>query len=356
MEAVNDIISMLNLLPQSAFCVKDGTILYANSEAKMQFLEKNTSIIPLLMTGHQEYADFQGGCLYLNIQVCGASCGASVTRIDGYDVFVLEQDDDRAELQAMALAARELRQPLSSLMMVTNNLFPLSEDDSDPALQKQIARINRGLYQMQRIVCNMSDAYRYSQDFTIQEATRNISGTLNEIFTSAANSLEHTGLTLHYSGPSEPIYGLIDLEILERAINNILSNAIKFTLPGSTIEARVTQKNDMLYLTVQNSNHPDFQPISSDPFRRFQRKPGIENSKFGIGLGLVLVRAAAAAHGGTVLMEQSQERTTLTMTISIRESTEALVRTLVLRPDYAGERDHLLLEFADFLSAAHYNK
>ena len=34
MEAVNDILSMLDLLPQSAFCVKDGIIVHANPEAK----------------------------------------------------------------------------------------------------------------------------------------------------------------------------------------------------------------------------------------------------------------------------------------------------------------------------------
>ena len=356
MEAVNDILSMLDLLPQSAFCVKDGIIVHANPEAKKKFLAENTAISPLLVTGNQEYADFKSGCLYLNVRLCGASCGASVTKVDGYDIFVLEQDDDQAELQAMALAARELRQPLTSLMTVADGLFPLPEDDPDPVMQERIARINRGLYQMQRIVCNMADAYRYCQELNVQEETWNISSKLNEFFQSAVPSVEHIGLQLHYTGLKNPVYGLIDNEMLERAVNNILSNAVKFASKGSIIEAKATQKDSMLYLTVQNSNHADFKPMAGDPFRRFQRQPGIEDSKFGIGLGMVLIRAAAAAHGGTVLLEQTRERTTLTMTISVRESAEALVRSLIHRPDYAGERDHLLLEFSDFLPATQYNK
>ena len=72
---------------------------------------------------------------------------------------------------------------------------------------------------------------------------------------------------------------------------------------------------------------------------------------------MVLIRSAAAAHGGTVLLDRTKEGLNrLTMTLSIRQSTDTMVRTpaYIPHPDYAGERDHRLLELSDVLPAEFY--
>ena len=258
----------------------------------------------------------------------------------------------------MALAAQELRQPLTSIMTVADRLFPLAEEESDPELQDQVSRINRGLFQMLRIISNMSDAYRYSQNLSTNQKTRNICGLLDEIFQSAVPLVAHTGTQLNYTGLQESIYCLVDAEKLERAVSNILSNALKFSPKGSVIDAKLTRKGNMLYLTVQDTGTGIPQRMRSNVYSQFRREPGIEDSRFGIGLGMVLIRSAAAAHGGTVLIQQHpEEGTKFTMTISIRQNSDHFLRSnSVLHADYAGERDHNLLEFSDSLPADLYRK
>ena len=93
----------------------------------------------------------------------------------------------------------------------------------------------------------------------------------------------------------------------------------------------------------------------SNVFTRYQRQPGIEDSRFGIGLGMVLIRNAAAAHGGTVLIDQSQgSGTRVTLTIKVQQNPSNTLRSPVLRVDYAGERDHCLLELSEILPAHLY--
>ena len=70
---------------------------------------------------------------------------------------------------------------------------------------------------------------------------------------------------------------------------------------------------------------------------------------------MVLVRCIASIHGGTVLMEQG-ERNRVTMTIAIRQSPDGTVRSNRLLVDYAGERDHRLIELADVLPSELYRK
>ena len=89
-------------------------------------------------------------------------------------------------------------------------------------------------------------------------------------------------------------------------------------------------------------------------FDSFLREPGILDGRCGIGLGMVLVRAAAASHGGTVLVEQTSAATKITLSLLISQQTESTVSSPVLRVDYAGERDHRLLELSDALPADAY--
>ena len=68
-----------------------------------------------------------------------------------------------------------------------------------------------------------------------------------------------------------------------------------------------------------------------------------------------MVRLAATQHGGTVLIDHPHEiGTRVTMTMAIRQTQNASVRTPIMHIDYAGERDHALIELADILPAELY--
>lgn len=353
MEQIETLLGMLNLMVCPAFCVKDGTVICVNQAAKTLLLSPQTPISQLLETGTVEYPAFQDGYLYLTLSIGGNIWGASVTRMDGYDVFILE-DDQRTEIQAMALAAQQLRQPLSTIMTVADQLFPLTGTD-DPAAQDQVARINKGLFQMLRIVTNMSDAYLYSKDSTGHQEIVNICAYLEETFRTAGETVSHAGIDLHFQNLHEPVFSLADSEKLERAVNNILSNALKYTPKGGTIDAKLTRRNNMLYLTVQDNGDGIPPELRGSLFSRYQRQPGIESSQQGLGLGMVIIREAASIHGGTVLLEFPKDcGTRITMTIAIRKKTDTGVSSPVFRIDYAGGRDHRLLELSDSLPYSLY--
>lgn len=353
MEQMKDINGMLNLIEAPAFCVKNGEVVLLNEAARNSGIAEGMLVNDLLHTGIREYGEYKGGCLFLELKIGGAS----VNRVDEYDIFRLEDTEDQAHLQAMALASQDLRQPLTNVVTIADQLFPLAEEDSNPALQELIARINRGLYQMQRIIVNMSDAFRYSKETVSRKETVNICEHINEQFAAAGELIAHTGMTLAYTPLTEAIYCLADTEKLERAIHNILSNALKFAPKNSTIQAKLTRKGNMLYLTVADSGDGINPSLRQNVFSRYRRQPGVEDGRYGIGLGMVLIRNAAAVHGGTVLMEQSESvGNRLTITLTIDQSSAEGLHSPIMKVDYAGDRDHHLLEFANSLPAKLYRK
>ena len=354
MDREKDAMGMLDLMVSPVFCVKDGKIVKCNAAAQSLLLREGMDIESLLVTGQTEYAEFSEGCLYLTLEISGVRMGVSVTRVGDFHVFLPEEDGDQAQLQAIALAARELRVPLTGIMTTADRLFPVSALQEDPELREQVARMNRGLYQMLRIIGNMSDAGRYTAAVPTME-TLDITGFLQEIFHRARELVSHAGISLHFENLPHSLYMLADSEKLERAVMNILSNAMKFTPAGGRIDAKLLRRGNWLYLTVSDSGEGVPDALRSSLHRRWQRQPGLEDNRFGIGLGMVLIRSAAASHGGAVLIDHPEGcGTRITMTLAIRQNNSGNVRSPMLRIDYTGERDHSLIELADILPASLY--
>lgn len=353
MEQEKDSLGMLDLMIHPGFCVNNGVITKVNKAAEGLLLTAGTNIQPLLLTGKEEYAAFTDGCLYLSLSVSGKPWGASVSRVGNAHVFVLEQESDFGELRSMALAARELREPLTNIMVTANRLFPLTSDD--PETKGQVARLNRGLYQMLRILGNMSDAGR-STSLSRMES-RDVNSLFAEIFERAETLVAHAGITLTYRGLDQAAVCPVDAEQLERAIWNMISNAIKFTPVGGTIQVSLTRNGSMLYLQVRDNGSGIAENIKGSVFSRYLRYPAIEDNRYGIGLGMVLIRSAAANHGGTVLIDSpkgSGTRVTMTINMNCDQGQDTTLRSPILRVDYAGGRDHSLLELSDHLPPSLY--
>ena len=338
---------MLELMLRPAFCVKDNQIQLCNSAAQALPLSPGGDIRELLLTGQTEYAQFSQGCLYLRLLLPPRNPGACVSRVDGWDVFVLDTQDSDAVLQALALATRTLREPMSGAMLSAWHLL-----DRDLPPTPHAAALRRNMHQLLRILGNMSDAERYTHG--AQQELLDADSLFREILEKAQALLADSGTVLHWQSLDTPVMTLADREQLERSLLNLLSNAVKFSPKGTPITVNLTRNGQMLYLRLQTGGHMDTAMLSG-VFNRYLRQPGLEDIRNGLGLGMVLVRSTAANHGGTVLIDQPQgQGVRITMTLAIRRRPEAVLRSPILRPDYAGDRDHALVELSDCLDSSAY--
>lgn len=355
MEQTNDSLKLLDMLARPAFAVKDGMIIHVNGEAAGYTFCQGMPVADLLATGAEEYAAMESGKLYLTLRFQGLSFDAGVTRMDGYDIFTVECADDLPELQAVSLAATELREPLSNMQMAMDQLLP-SLDPANPTVCRQAEQMNRNLHRMLRLVGNMSDALRYADTTASHMEARDITAVIGEVFEKAATLLSQAGIALCFTNLKESVLCMVDAEKLERAIYNILSNAVKNSDPGSTVEAKLTRRGNKLQLSVRDHGVGIPDDILGSVFQRHLRIPGLESGSHGMGLGMVLIRSAATAHDGTVLIRRMpQGGTQVTMTISTRCATDGNLASSILRIDYAGGFDHGLTELSDVLPQSLYS-
>ena len=335
---MKDIAHMLELMDRPAFCAEGGIITAANRAARARQIPLGEPVEPLLVTGLEEYRDFDRGWLSLRLSCCGEVYDASVSAADGKHIFTLESQDAGEELRLLALTAQVLRSPLGDVMALVEELPEDLESE-------RLARIRKGLYQMLRIVGNLS------VPVGIRLEMQDVDAVLRELWEKAEAACESRGVKLRYRGTSRPLYSNIDTQLLTRAIHNLLSNSLKFAADGGEILLELTVGQKFYRISVRDhgtSVSPDL-----DLFDRWRREPGIEDGRTGLGLGLKLVQLAAAAHGGTVWFDRLKGAG-FQVILSLPIDQDSLLRSPRYRVSYSGDRDPLLLELSDVLPPEFY--
>lgn len=340
MEQKTDELELLNLITRPVFCVKNRCITKVNEAAARLFLQEGMDATQLFEAGLEDYLQFDNGMLYVTLSICAQPWGASITRIGEQDIFSMDQQFGSNELRVLALAARELRAPLSNVMLAAQQLE--KKDEAAAA----VSRMNRGINQLLRIIGNMSDAAAATP--SSKKRLCNADALFGENL-EKASALTGNNAAIHYHGLAEEVLIQADQQQLERAALNMLSNAIKFS-EGGQISAELQKCGKMLRFSVTDHGRGMNESIEATLFQRYLRDPVIEDSRHGIGLGMLIIRNAAAAHGGAVLIDHPDGcGTRISITLSCEKPSAVMLRSPAIFADYAGELDHALLELSECL-------
>lgn len=123
---------------------------------------------------------------------------------------------------------------------------------------------------------------------------------------------EEKNLSLRVVGEAPPLAA--DRLLIERAITNLVSNAIRHAFEGSTITIEIASEGSISTVAVTNEGEGIAPAHQVRIFDRFYR---VDSSRTrlegGSGLGLAIVRSIASAHGGNVSVHSEAGRTTFTL-------------------------------------------
>lgn len=352
MKKPNEPMAMLDMFMHPAFRVKDGTICEVNSYAAHRGIETGTPVDTFITHDKEVYTAFEGGCLSLCVNVAGADHIATVYPAEDGDIFHLQSAEDSPELRVMTLAAQQLRSPLSEIMSAASSLFAKEAIQQTAEAREQAGIINRGLYQLLREIGNMSAAASYRQGRTYGKETKNIVAVINETMEKAQTLCNTSARRLVYTPLCQDIYCGVDTQMLERAVYNLISNALKFSPAGSPVAAKLTAAQDKLRFSVE-SEVADPALTQKDLFLRYVREADVEDGRHGLGLGIPLTQYAAFAHGGSLLMDHPKEGTVrFTLTLSTRSDKAPILSAPFPDFDYMGGWDHGLVELSDVLPSS----
>src|SRR5690606_30672582 len=110
---------------------------------------------------------------------------------------------------------------------------------------------------------------------------------------------------LEMDPPAQPVEVYVDPARLRQVLENLLTNAIKFTHPGGSIAIRARIEGRDLVLAVADNGIGIPEEHHDRVFRRFERLHGDRIKASGVGLGLAVAKGIVDLFGGEISFESS---------------------------------------------------
>jgi PAS domain S-box-containing protein len=223
---------------------------------------------------------------------------------------------NRLKDEFLATVSHELRTPLSAIMGWLRMLAAGTLDAA--ASSRALETISRCAVQQAHLVEDLLDVSRIetrSLQLDIQPVELvSIVDTVIEALRPAAELK-----ALHWRKTLDPEAGPVggDPTRLQQIASNLVSNAVKFTPAGGSIEVRLERAGSLARLVVTDSGPgiaPDFLPHVFDRFRKADASSTQQVG--GLGLGLAIVRQLVELQGGTVAAESEGVGRGATFTVS----------------------------------------
>jgi PAS domain S-box-containing protein len=221
-----------------------------------------------------------------------------------------ELEADRLKDEFFALVSHELRTPLTS---ITGYLELVLEEAEtlDPQSRRFLQVVERNSRRLHRLVGDLLfvaqvEAGRLSLD---RHAVP-LEGVVADCIEAARPRAEENGVALRYRAEDVgEMQG--DGDRLGQMLDNLVSNAIKFTPEGGTVDVYLARRGETALLEVRDSGIGIPDEEQARLFQRFFRSStATERAIPGVGLGLTISRAIVEAHGGTIGFESEQGRGT----------------------------------------------
>jgi len=212
---------------------------------------------------------------------------------------------ERTRAEFMGVVSHELRNPLASIYGFLNIL---AQERVGPltAMQRDfLESASLSVRQLWRLVDDINDLVQSDLGrLRLQREPVEIGAVVRAAITNAAPLLANARMCVETDiVPSLP-RTMADPVRLHQVLNNLLSNAMKFSEPETAIRVAVSAVDDAIRVSVRDTG-PGMAPEDAERiFERFVKGTNIpQQDASGLGLGLAVVRQLVAAHGGRVWVE-----------------------------------------------------
>ncbi|HXH77611.1 GAF domain-containing sensor histidine kinase [Nocardioides sp.] len=212
----------------------------------------------------------------------------------------------------IATLSHELRTPLTTLL---GNIELLSDEleEADQQVPRLLARIEQSALDLRDRVIELLDTADRRRHLRLQST--DLSALVTEVASTFGRRVEQGRIVLSVDS-GQSAWALVDLDKASRAIEHVMSNAVKYTAAGGAVDVTVRGLEDYVQVVVSDNGVGMANDEVDQAFDSFWRSDESRRQAVqGIGIGLTVVREIVEAHHGSVHLEsQPGAGTVVTLT------------------------------------------
>jgi signal transduction histidine kinase len=207
---------------------------------------------------------------------------------------------DAVKTNFIALAAHELRTPMTTILGFVTTLHALDERLDAEQRESVEAGLLQQTHRMANLVEQLLDLSRLDAEaIDISPERLDVRAHIEEIVDVAAADLAVVQIDV-------PAGTMVDIDphALDRIVTNLVTNAFRYGTPPVRVRAEQTDRH--FRLTVEDEGDGVSSDFVPDLFERFTRGDRSRVITAGTGLGLAIARSYARAHGGDLVYEDAE--------------------------------------------------
>lgn len=235
------------------------------------------------------------------------------------------EDSDRLKSNFLANMSHELRTPLVGILGYADILSNELNSKEHKEMAGTILQSGQQLIETLNSILDLSRIEANKNELEIK--TYDLREILNESYFLYKPVAKSRNLSLRINVPSQNLFIDADRHVLSKIFNNLINNALKFTLNGGvTISADVIVDGKELLIKTDVTDTgigiPEkFQKVIFEPFR--QASEGLSRNYTGTGLGLTLTRKFVELINGSISVESKEgSGSTFSVTLPFSKSGE----------------------------------
>lgn len=204
------------------------------------------------------------------------------------------------QVRYIAAVAHDLRNPISAICMGTDLTLAEHGTKVAPEVKATLAIVQRQALLLDRMVADLLDTARSEGgQLELRRRVREVTPIVKEscdLFRSYSRQHEVIFEAPDDGLPPADVDGLR----IAQVVNNLISNAIKYSPLGGVVKVRVDRTGDGVVITVTDHGLGIADADRELIFEPFRRATATKDSIPGVGLGLFTARKIVLAHGGTL--------------------------------------------------------
>jgi signal transduction histidine kinase/CheY-like chemotaxis protein len=219
---------------------------------------------------------------------------------DVRDYLTKLEDSNRAKDEFVAMLAHELRNPLGAMRFAVEVLASNSTNSENVHRSRDV--VDRQIRRLTRMLDELLDASRVAQrKIHLNVAPVDLVRCAEDSIAAVRPLFVERGVELGCDLPEAQVPVNADADRIVQVIDNLLTNAAKYTPQGGNVRVSIRQHEGDVILTVADNGIG----IAPDDLGRIfelfvQVSPLIDRSQGGLGLGLTIARGIVELHGGTL--------------------------------------------------------
>lgn len=195
---------------------------------------------------------------------------------------------DRMKTELITNVSHDIKTPLTSII----NYVDLLEKPHTPEQEKAYLEVlSRQSQRMKKLIEDLMEMSKASTgNIQVEIGKIDAVEAVNQALGEFADKLTAAGLTPVFHQGSEEVFLLADGRLLWRAMSNVLSNAVKYALPGTRLYVDVGAVEDKAVISFKNISGAQLNISAEELMERFVRGDSSRNTE-GSGLGLNIAKS-----------------------------------------------------------------